>query len=424
MSTKKKLINNFISLVILQGLNYILPLITVPYLMRTVGITDYGFIALGQSLNMIFVTFTDYGFNLSATKQIAIARNDKKGLGKIYSSVLSVKLLLMITSIVVMFLLVMLIPKFNEDALFYLLFFGITIGTVIFPVWFFQGVEEMKYITVLNIFSKTVFTIGLLFVVKGSEDLLFVPILLSAGHILVGVVSLFIIRVKFKIRYRIPKVSEMVYQFKQGWTIFLSNVAVSFFTSANTVFLGILSTKTQVGYYASAEKLINAASSAVHPIAQTLFPHISNLAEESKDKAIIFIRKSLKIVLLITVPITLVTLIFADLIINIFYGEHLPQTVLALRLLSVLPILIGINNLLGVQTMITFGYNKDYSRILIISSIQNVILCLILIPYLGYLGTVISVLITEVSITIRESLFLSKKGINVFRIEKSKSIDE
>ncbi|RTR36412.1 flippase [Robertmurraya yapensis] len=418
MSTKKKLLTNFFSLVILQGLNYILPLLTVPYLMRTVGITNYGVIALGQALAMIFVTITDYGFNLSATKQIAIVRDNKDKLQEVYSAVLGVKLFLMAISFIVVLIISILIPPFNEDSIFFLLFFGITVGTVLFPIWFFQGMEEMKFITLLNIISKTVFTIGLFVFVKDESYLFYVPILLASGHILVGIVSLGIVRYKFKVKFYFPNVKNMKYQLQQGWSIFLSNVAVSFFTSGNTVFLGMFSTKTQVGYFSSAEKLINAASSAVHPIAQTLFPHISNLADQSREAAIGFIQRSLKVILFVTVPITLITIIFAEPIIKIFYGVPYDETVIALRLLSVLPITIGVNNLLGVQTMITFGFHKDYSRILIICSIQNIIIACTLIPFLGYLGTVIAVLTTEISITIREYIFLRRKGINILPSKK------
>jgi polysaccharide transporter, PST family len=418
MANRKKLISNFISLTILQGLNYILPLLTVPYLMRTVGITNYGLIALGQALNMIFVTVTDYGFNLTATKQISIHRDSKKDVERIFSSVLTVKVLLMIVCFTSMIIIGFFIPPFKEDPLFFILFFGISLGTVLFPVWFFQGIEEMKYITFLNISSKVIFAVGLFIFIKGTEDMMYAPILLSAGHIVVGILSLFIIGTKYKVRYRLPSLEQIQYQFKQGWSIFLSNAAVSLFTSGNTVLLGLLGTKTHVGYFSSAEKLINAASSAVHPIAQTLFPHISKLAEESKEKAIIFIQKSLKIVLAVTVPITLVTVIFADLIVTLFYGQHYEETVLTLRLLSVLPVVIGVNNLLGVQTMVTLGYNKEFSRILIFSSIQNAIVACALIPFYGYLGTVIAVLTTEFSITVRKYLFLRKVGINVLLPQK------
>ncbi|WP_028401470.1 flippase [Ectobacillus panaciterrae] len=413
MSTKRKLFSNFLSLAILQGLNYILPLLTVPYLTRVLGSTSQGLIFTGQAMNVIFVTVTDYGFNLMATKQIAIARDDKEQIRRIHSTVLTVKLLLMVISFLVLLGICLIVPKYNEHFVFYVLFFGITVGTVLFPVYLFQGMEEMKYITILNVISKTIFTVGIFVFIRDKGDLMYSPILLSAGYITVGVISLFMVRYKFGIKWISPKLTDVKYQLRQGWSVFVSNAAVSAFTAGNTVLLGLFANQKQVFYYGGAEKLINAAVSVVNPVAGALFPHISSLAHESKEQAVQFLRKSLWAVLLVTVPITVVTIVLAEFIVTIFYGFHYEQVVLALRILSFLPIIIGLNNLFGVQTMITFGYEKAFMRIMLITVIINLVLTVFLVPQYGYVGTAIAVLLTELSITVREYVFLRRQGIRI-----------
>ncbi|MFX3622956.1 MAG: flippase [Ectobacillus sp.] len=414
MSTKRKLLSNFISLAILQGLNYILPLITVPYLTRVLGGGNQGLIFTGQAMNVIFVTVTDYGFNLIATKQIAIAREDKEKVRKIHSTVLTVKLLLALISFLVLLAICFTIPKYREHFLFFVLFFGITVGTVLFPVYFFQGMEEMKYITIFSAISKIIFTVGIFIFIQGPEDLLYSPILLSAGHLAVGAVSLFIVRYKFGIRWMQPRWQDMKEQLQKGWSVFVSNAAVSAFTAGNTVVLGLFTNKTQVFYFGGAEKLINAAVSVVNPVAGALFPHISSLAHKSKEEAIAFLRKSLWAVLLVTVPITAVTIGLADFIVTIFFGRHYEEIVLALRVVSFLPIIIGLNNLLGVQTMVTFGYEKEFMRIMLVTVVINLALAFVLVPQFGYVGTAITVLLTELSIGVRQYIVLRQKGIRIF----------
>ncbi|WP_416828387.1 flippase [Ectobacillus polymachus] len=413
MSTKRKLLSNFMSLTILQLLNYALPLITVPYLTRTLGGENQALIFTGQAMNVIFVTVTDYGFNLLATRQISIVRDDKEKVRKIHSTALTVKLMLMMLSFIVLLLICTFVPKYHEYFLFYILFFGITVGTVLFPVYFFQGMEEMKYITILNAISKTIFTLGIFVFIHSPKDVMFSPILLSAGYIAVGVISLFMIRFKFGIRWITPTWSEIKEQFVAGWSIFVSNAAVSIFTAGNTVVLGLLSNKANVFAYGGAEKLINAAVSVVNPVAGTLYPHISSLANESREKAIHFIRKSIPVLLLITVPITVITFVFADLIVTIFFGQHYVDTVIALRIVSVLPIIIGFNNLFGVQTLVTFGYEREFMRIMLVTTFINIGLALVLVPFFGYIGTAVTVVLTELSITIREYIILRRRGIRI-----------
>lgn len=413
MSTRRKLVSNFISLAILQGLNYILPLITVPYLTRVLGGANQGLIFTGQAMNVIFVTLTDYGFNLIATKQIAIARDDKEKVRRIHSTVLTVKLLLMLVSFLVLLVICMAVPKYNEHFLFFVLFFGITVGTVLFPVYFFQGMEEMKYITILNAVSKTIFTVGIFVLIRDKSDFMYSPILLSAGHITVGVISLLTVRYKFGIKWITPKLADIKDQLRQGWSVFVSNAAVSAFTAGNTVVLGLFTNQNQVFYYGGAEKLINAAVSVVNPVAGALFPHISSLAHESKEQAIQFIKKSMWAMLLVTVPITVVTLVLADFIVTLFFGAHYEQVVLALRILAFLPVIIGFNNLFGVQTMITFGYDREFMRIMLVTVFINIGLALLLVPQFGYVGTAVTVLLTELSITVREYIVLRKKGIRI-----------
>lgn len=413
MSTKRKLVSNFMSLAILQGMNYIFPLITVQYLTRTLGGENQALIFTGQAMNVIFVTVTDYGFNLLATRQISIVRDDKEQVRRIHSTALTVKLMLTMLSFLVLVLICTFVPQYHEYFLFYLLFFGITVGTVLFPVYFFQGMEEMKYITILNFISKTIFTLGIFVFIHSPKDVLYSPILLSAGYITVGIVSLLMVRYKFGIRWLTPKWSEIKAQFVEGWSIFVSNAAVSIFTAGNTVLLGLLSNKANVFAYGGAEKLINAAVSVVNPVAGALYPHISSLANESREKAVHFIRRSIPALLIVTVPITVITFIFADLIVTLFFGQHYTDTVLALRIVSVLPIIIGFNNLFGVQTLVTFGYEREFMKVMLATTFINIGLALVLVPFFGYIGTAVTVVLTELSITIREYIILRKKGIRI-----------
>jgi len=409
--TRKRLTGNFFSLSILQALNYILPLITLPYLVRVLGPEKYGLISFAQAFIGYFIILTDYGFSLSATREISIHRDNKEKVSEIFSSVMTIKFFLGILSFIILAIMLALIPRFGQDWLIYILTFGTVLGNILFPIWFFQGMENMKWITILNIVSKTIFTICIFIFIHRVSDYPYVALINSLGYLVAGIISLIIVFKNFKVKFVLPKLENIKYQLKEGWHIFVSNIAISLYTTSNTFILGLFTNNTIVGYYSGAEKIVKAVQGLINPISQTIYPYFSKLYTENKQRAVDLLKKILSLVGISTFLISIIINIFAPLICKIILGPEFSESIPVLKILIFIVFAIGVNNILGIQGLVGFGYKKDFTKIVVICSLVHLGLITILIWQYGLIGVAIGTVITESLISIIEYYCLKRKRI-------------
>jgi PST family polysaccharide transporter len=227
--TYKTLVENFLSLSFLQVANYIFPLITLPYLVRVLGPEKYGLIAFAQAFIGYFQILTDYGFNLSATREISINRENKEKVSEIFSSVMIIKFFLLLVSFVLMSAIVFSFGKFRQNWLIYYSTFGMVLGQTLFPIWFFQGMEKMKYITFLNVLSKFIFTVATFAFIRRASDFLYVPLLNSSGFIISGIISIWLIVTNFCVKMRVPRLEVILKYFKDSTLFFLKGFSFSIY---------------------------------------------------------------------------------------------------------------------------------------------------------------------------------------------------
>lgn len=403
---KKRLAGNIFSLGVLQGANYILPLLTLPYLVRVLGPEYFGLLAFATATITYFVLITDYGFNLSATRQISIHRDDKDKVNEIFSSVMMIKTALMVVSFLLMSLLVFGFEKFSEHWEVYFITFGMVIGQVLFPVWLFQGMERMKYITYLNIGAKTFFTICIFIFVQDQSDYLMVPLFTALGFIVAGVWSLFLVKKTFDVHFKWQAFETLKYQLAEGWHVFFSSMAISLYTISAAFILGLFTNNTVVGYFAAADKIVQAVKGLYTPVSQAIYPLISKKMNDDKQAGLEFVGKVTWIIGSGMFIISVILFIFAEPIILLLLGKQYQQSVLLLQIMVFLPFIIALSNMFGVQTMLNLGYKQAFSRILVTAAILGVGLSFVFVPKFEALGSVWTVLSVEIFVTVTMFLFL------------------
>lgn len=388
---KKRLISNFFSLSFLQGANYILPLITLPYLVRVLGVEYIGLLAFATATITYFGILTDYGFNLTATKDISMHRNDKNKVTEIFSSVIMIKIILMAISFVILSLIIFSFEKFRADVLIYFLSFGIVIGQVIFPVWFFQGMERMKYITYLNILSKLIFTIAIFIFVQKQSDFYMVPLLTSIGAIIAAIWSHFIIRREFGIVFELQTINTLKPYIIDGWHLFLSRIYVSTYTTANTILLGIFANNVAVGHYSIAEKIVVSIAGLFEPVNQTIYPYLARKYKENFVNFVQLLRKIAIIFLTISFLFVLISEYFKDELVYLISGEYNIEVIALLTVLLV-RILIYPFGALFSNVLIIMHRKKEYMTVMNTTVLLDLILVLPSIYLYGATGLAYSFL--------------------------------
>ncbi len=394
---KKRLFSNFISLSILQGANYILPLITLPYLVRVLSPFKFGLIAFAQAFIAYFNILTDYGFNLSATREVSLYRNNKEKLSEIFSSVIVIKFGLLIISFVILNILVLSFERFKRDYLVYYFSFGAVLGQALFPVWFFQGMERMKYITILNITAKLMFTISIFVFVKKISDYIYVPLLNSLSICMVGMLSLWIIFNKKFVNLCIPSFLSIQHRLKSSWHIFISTAGISMYKRNSIFILGLFSKNDIVGFFSISKKLIDVVNSLASVISQTIYPFTMR---NIKNRYINNFLLNVGFIIFITTFLFAAILIsFSRKITFLLTGSFYPAVSTSIKLLAFVPLIIGIN-VPAVHKLLGEKKDKLFSIIVLSGGLIDLILNFTLVPFFSYIGSCISVILTESYITL------------------------
>lgn len=414
-SESKILISNFISLFILQAVNYLLPLMTLPYLVRVLGVEYFGLLAFATVTISFLNILTDFGFDLTATRLISVNRNNPIILNEIFSSVLIIKTSLLIICFCCLIILIYSVEKFFQHNMLYIYTFGIVIGQAMFPVWLFQGLEKMKYITVLNILSKLIFTVLIFILVKDKSDYYLVAVCTSLGYISTGVLSLFIVRKYLNVRFKFQNVLTLKKYFLEASPIFFSRIAISIYTISIIFVLGLTSNNTIVGYYSAAEKIIGAFKGLIVPVLQSTYPYIAKKVSVSKSNGLVFIRKLSFYVGLFTLLMAAGIFLSAEYLIVFLVGVEYLNSTLILKIFSILPFLIGLSNIFGIQTMLNFNHQIGFRNILIQGSLLSLVLIFVLVPNYQAVGAAASAVIVEFFITSSMLIFLQKHNINIIQ---------
>ncbi len=342
---------------------YLISLVTIPYLARVLTPARFGSVAYAQDFIWYFAILTDYSFNLTATRRVAIARDDPAEVSRIFSAVMTAKLCLLALGFLLLNVVVAAVPPFGREWRLYYVTFASVASYAAFPTWYFQGLQKLEYVGVRDLVAKLGVLAAVLAFVHDESDYLAAAAIQSGGLLVTGLLGLAAVRWVAPVRFALPSFMEVRKLLKDGWQVFGSLFLVNACPPSNVVILGLVATPEQVGIYSAASRIIFPLRATVGPLVNAVYPHVSRLAAQAPEQALRFLRRYS---LLLSLPFLLIAVgivIFAPLAVRLLYGPQYADTAVLLQIMGLSPWLSSLTNCYTTFFLLAFGHERDWARI-------------------------------------------------------------
>ena len=363
--TAKTLFANFTYLSILEIIGLLLPLISYPYVIRTVGADNYGVVVFCQAIIAYVVIIINFGYNVSATRKISENRTNVFKIREIYSSIVYQKLLIFAICLV--------------SGLFVLIFlkydYSVCIQEVFFPTWLFQGLERMKFITIITFVAKCSCLILIFLFVHDKKDYACIPVLYSIGGFFTSVLSVIILKKKFDIYFVKVSKYRMKEDFLESLPFFTSRLSAIVMERGNVLVIGTFFSYDMVAIYDLCAKIVSILKTPFSLVAQVIYPNVA------KSKNMLLVKKSIKIVLLFGAFVCLFVYLFAPNIILLLSDTSMLGAVSILKIMVLYVPIVGISYLFGASVLVVKGYSREYNLSVVYSVLLYILMLLSFISF-------------------------------------------
>lgn len=410
----RRIVKNMTALGVLQIANYLIPLLVLPVVSRVLGATLFGSVGYAQNIVSYLTLLVNFGFEYSATRQVALAGDDKEKKRQLFWAVITAKAGLLVLSFVILALLPLFVERVACDPRLYIYTALTNIGIVFFPTWYLQGEQQMDKMAWANFFTKLLGALLVVALVREASMYRWYPLLLSMASIVVGIGAMIYVVRHFEIGRYICTREAMKEVLHAGMPIFINNVFVSLYTTVNMTLLGGFATDEMIGYFSAAQRLIIALNMVVVlPVSTAVYPEMSRRFEASPAEGMQFFKRVLVYAALAAAVVSLGTFVVAPFAIPIIYGGGYEPAIEVLRWLSPLPFLVMVATLLTVQGLYGLGLHRFAPYVGLILALLCISVNLWLLPSLGVKAVCIGWNVAEVMECVIVGGILMVKGRRV-----------
>lgn len=410
---------NYILNLINTGTQMLFPLITFPYVCRIIEADGIGQINFFQSIISYISLFTCLGIPMYAIREIARDRSDVVQMNRTAMEILLLHSMLTLVGYAIVAILCLTVPQIQVNIPLFLILSLTIFFTAIGCEWFYQGIEDFKYITIRGLIIKTVSVVLLFIFVKSKTDLLYYGCYTVFGVLGGNIFNFFRLRKYIHRENIIFSELHIKRHVKPVLKVFSFSVVTSIYLQLNTVLLGFLKNALAVGYFAAATKVMQMLLTMSACLGSVMMPRASHLiAENKEDEFNRLIQKSYDFTLAIALPMTIGLIFCAPSLITALCGVKFEHSILPSQIIAPIILMVAISNVFGIQVLFPKGKINIVTLCCGIGAVADLILNLCLIPFFSYIGTSIAYLGAEVATTV-SMYFIGRKYIPIIYFKKS-----
>lgn len=410
---------NYILNLINTGTQMLFPLITFPYVCRVIEADGIGQINFFQSIISYISLFTCLGIPMYAIREIARDRSDVVQMNRTAMEILLLHSMLTLVGYAIVAILCLTVPQIQVNIPLFLILSLTIFFTAIGCEWFYQGIEDFKYITIRGLIIKTVSVVLLFIFVKSKTDLLYYGYYTVFGVLGGNIFNFFRLRKYIHRENIIFSELHIKRHIKPVLKVFSFSVVTSIYLQLNTVLLGFLKNALAVGYFAAATKVMQMLLTMSACLGSVMMPRASHLiAENKEDEFNRLIQKSYDFTLAIALPMTIGLIFCAPSLITALCGVKFEHSILPSQIIAPIILMVAISNVFGIQVLFPKGKINIVTFCCGIGAVADLILNLCLIPFFSYIGTSIAYLGAEVATTV-SMYFIGRRYIPIIYFKKS-----
>lgn len=389
------------------------PLITFPYVTRIMGAEVFGQVNFLNSIVSYIIMFAGLGIPLYAIREVARVRNDKRLLNQTTVEILTLHSVLTLAGYAIVFVLCLTVPKIHQDAYLFLLLSLSLVFTTIGCEWFYQGIENFKYVTIRAIIIRLLSIVLLFVLVKSKDDIMLYGMYCVLGTVGNNLLNFFHLRKYISREYVDIKKFHPFRHLKSVSVVFVLMLVSTVYISLNTVLLGFIKNDAAVGYYTAGIKIFIIFFGVINSLTSILIPYFSNLIALKKEEEFKnMLQKVYNFVIAISLPLTIGLVFVSPYAIILLCGEEFRPAILVSQIAAPLLIVVGLSNVFGMQILYPLGKIKIIIKSVLIASVVDILAITILSPSLSQYAAAIGYLLAEITATSSE-YFMGKKFIPI-----------
>lgn len=405
MNTRKNIVYN----VLLAISQVVFPLITFPYLARTLGPTQIGLLNFAEGIAKYFILLAALGIPIYGVREIAKQQDQASNRTKLFIEIFAINAIMTILLSGVFVIMIQSIPRLQEAKELYYWSIGYFVSQMFYVEWFFSGMNQFKFIAIRSLVIRCLFIVFVFILIKEKADYIKYMQMQVGLNIVIALINLRQLKALLPFKVVDWTTLDLKQHIKPLLILFLTIFSISIYFSLDTILLGFMAGNESVGYYTTALKLTKLIIAVMGAITVAMFPKMMHLYHNGAiEKFANMVQQAFYVVISLALPLIVVLFCSASEIVHVLFGHQYEQAILCLQITTPLLLIVSLSGIFGFQVLSALAKDKSILTSTVIGMTISIVLSFLLVPYLKALGESITIVLTELSVCVSFIYFTHK----------------